>query len=56
MITLVQATAFVLTQDSQPDFSQSTQLNNQAAMLKIQAAQSEEQIQLAEEEWRRYWE
>ncbi|KAK4118069.1 hypothetical protein N657DRAFT_584309 [Parathielavia appendiculata] len=40
----------------QPDFSQTTQLNNQAAMLKLQAAQAEDQIRLAEEEWRRYWE
>ncbi|KAG7293711.1 hypothetical protein NEMBOFW57_003768 [Staphylotrichum longicolle] len=39
-----------------PDFSQTIQLNNQAAMLKVQAAQAEDQIRFAEEEWRRYWE
>ncbi|KAL2127768.1 hypothetical protein VTI74DRAFT_10184 [Chaetomium olivicolor] len=38
------------------DFSQSTQLNNQAAMLKIQAAQAEDHIRFAEEEWKRFWE
>lgn len=31
-------------------------MNNQAAMLKVQAAQAEDQIRFAEEEWRRYWE
>jgi hypothetical protein len=40
----------------QPDFSQTTQLNNQAAMLKVQAAGVEDQIRMAEEEWKRYWE
>ncbi|KAK3321929.1 hypothetical protein B0H66DRAFT_183454 [Apodospora peruviana] len=39
-----------------PDFSQTTQLNNQATMLKVQAAQAECQIAMAEEEWKRYWE
>jgi ABC-type cobalamin transport system ATPase subunit len=40
---------------SQPNFSQTTQLNNQAAMLKVEATQVEDRIRLAEEEWRRYW-
>ncbi|KAK3990919.1 hypothetical protein QBC44DRAFT_238088 [Cladorrhinum sp. PSN332] len=31
-------------------------LNNQAAMLKLEAAGAEDQIRMAEEEWRRYWE
>ncbi|KAK3904533.1 hypothetical protein C8A05DRAFT_13589 [Staphylotrichum tortipilum] len=39
-----------------PDFSQTTQLNNQAAMLKLQAAQAEGEARMAQEEWRQYWE
>ncbi|KAK0648900.1 hypothetical protein B0T16DRAFT_456352 [Cercophora newfieldiana] len=39
-----------------PDFSQTTQLNNEAAMLKVQAAQVESESAMAQEEWRRYWE
>jgi len=31
-------------------------MNNQAAMLKMQAAQAEDQIRLAEDEWKRFWE
>ncbi|KAK0712866.1 hypothetical protein B0T26DRAFT_601363, partial [Lasiosphaeria miniovina] len=38
------------------DFSQTTQLNNQAAMLKVQAGQAEDQIRMAVDEWKRFWE
>ncbi|KAK1753363.1 hypothetical protein QBC47DRAFT_386216 [Echria macrotheca] len=38
------------------DFSQTTQLNNEAAMLKVQAAQAESEMAMAGDEWRRYWE
>jgi hypothetical protein len=31
-------------------------MNNQAAMLRMQAAQIQGQVTRAEEEWRRYWE
>ncbi|KAK3346087.1 hypothetical protein B0T25DRAFT_460385, partial [Lasiosphaeria hispida] len=41
---------------SGPDFSQTTQLNNEAAMLKVRAAQAEAQVATADEEWKRYWE
>ncbi len=39
-----------------PDFSETNKLNNEAAMLKVQAAQAESEIATAREEWKRYWE
>ncbi|KAK4162423.1 hypothetical protein QBC43DRAFT_168859, partial [Cladorrhinum sp. PSN259] len=39
-----------------PDFSETQKLNNQAAMLKVEAAGIEGQIRMEEEQWRRYWE
>jgi len=31
-------------------------MNNQAAMLKVQAAQLQDQARMAEDEWKRFWE
>ncbi len=41
---------------SQPDYTRTTQLNNEATMLNLQAAQAEDEARMAEQEWRRYWE
>jgi hypothetical protein len=40
----------------QADFTPTNQMNNQAAMLNVQAAQLQDQARLAEDEWKRYWE
>ncbi|KAM7192148.1 hypothetical protein V8F20_008983, partial [Naviculisporaceae sp. PSN 640] len=42
--------------NSGPDFSQTTKLNNEAAKLKMQAAQVESEITMVGDEWRRFWE
>jgi hypothetical protein len=40
----------------QANFKPMLRMNNQASMMKVQAAQLEDQIKFGEDEWRRYWE
>jgi hypothetical protein len=40
----------------QADFTPTTRMNNQASMMKVQAAQLEDRARMAENEWKRFWE